>query len=369
MRCFPLSARNALAARIAKNEAALARSRLPVLEQALARELMPRRHRVLGNAIADITRDLQTSLHHQLADRKRQVSEQLMELRGLRGKNDAKVSLLLKRVRQEASDFEQCVTRLQALRAVHLRMVKDALDAVSATHVRTGVETLHATIVGSMLNLGTRKAFSALCAQLRQCVSQAQSQMNEIQTMLSSYFARLNADFGFSLHAPPAPEIGRYLQDLDLIERNYEQYLGFTQSLRWTQPKFQEQFRRMLVSRLRVVFENAAIEIEQWNQSASALVDTQLRDRRKDFRRRQDTLERVRGASAELEMRIEELQAQHEEALRLDTRLGELFAALSLQAQRPPEDLPATPVRMPASNAGLPWPPASDATASLAPSA
>ena len=34
-----------------------------------------------------------------------------------------------------------------------------------------------------------------------------------------------------------------------------------------------EQFRRMLVSKLRVVFENASSELELWNKAASAQVD------------------------------------------------------------------------------------------------
>ena len=52
------------------------------------------------------------------------------------------------------------------------------------------------------------------------------------------------------------------------------QYLGLTQALRLAQPKFMEQFRRMLLSKLRVVFENASSEIELWNKAASAQVDS-----------------------------------------------------------------------------------------------
>ena len=46
-----------------------------------------------------------------------------------------------------------------------------------------------------------------------------------------------------------------------------------------------EQFRRMLVSKLRVVFENASGELELWNKAASAQIDSQLRERRRSFKR------------------------------------------------------------------------------------
>ena len=76
-----------------------------------------------------------------------------------------------------------------------------------------------------------------------------------------------------------AADLDRFAAELDLIEKSYVQYLGLTQALRLSQPKFMEQFRRMLMSKLRVVFENASAELEMWNKSASAQVDAQLRER------------------------------------------------------------------------------------------
>jgi hypothetical protein len=70
---------------------------------------------------------------------------------------------------------------------------------------------------------------------------------------------------------------------------------------------FREQFRRMLLSKLRVVFENAASEIELWSKSISSPMDQQLRDRRQAFVRRRESLERVAGATGGLEARILEV--------------------------------------------------------------
>ena len=98
--------------------------------------------------------------------------------------------------------------------------------------------------------------------------------------MLAASFEMLNSEFGFSLLLPGGPDLARFVEDLELIERNYVQYLGVTQALKLSQGRFLDQFRRMLVSRLRVVFESASGELELWNKTASAQIDTQLRDRR-----------------------------------------------------------------------------------------
>jgi septal ring factor EnvC (AmiA/AmiB activator) len=144
--------------------------------------------------------------------------------------------------------------------------------------------------------------------------------------MLNASFSKLNAEFGFSLAVSKAPDFERFVQELMLIQRSYAQYLGLTQALRLSQPKFMEQFRRMLVSKLRVVFENASSELELWNKTASAQVDSQLRERRRGFRRRREALERIQAAAGDLEQRIAELEAQDVQLQQLQARSVELAA-------------------------------------------
>jgi hypothetical protein len=128
-------------------------------------------------------------------------------------------------------------------------------------------------------------------------------------------------------------DVRKYTDDLNLIERNYVQYLGLSQAFRLAQPGFQEQFRRMLISRLRVVFETVSNDIELWNKTASAQVDSQLRERRRNFKRRYESLDRIQSASSELDTRVQEVQAQDERVLQLQTRLGGLIDELVKQAQ------------------------------------
>jgi len=135
--------------------------------------------------------------------------------------------------------------------------------------------------------------------------------------------------------------VRRYADDLNLIERNYVQYLGLSQAFRLAQPGFQEQFRRMLISRLRVVFETVSNDIELWNKTASAQVDSQLRERRRNFKRRYESLDRIQSASGELDKRVQEVQAQDERVLQLQTRLATFVDELASQAEGAPSATPA----------------------------
>jgi hypothetical protein len=336
-RIFPLSARNALAARVAGDAPALAASRLPELEAALGDELLPHRRRLLEAMLQDASRDVELQLSRRIADARRQVAEQTLELRGLRGKSSKKIELMLERVDAEAADFERCTTKLQALRAVQTRMLKDLLVGLSSERLRDAVGEMQRKVESSLFNLGAKGAFLELCARLRESLDAARAHGAELQQMTGAQFSRLNSEFGFSLTVGRGPDLERAVPDLDLIERSYVQYLGLSQALKLSEPRFMEQFRRMLVSKLRVVFENASGEVELWAKTASAQVDSQLRERRRGFRRRREALERIKLAAGDLEQRLSELEAA-------DARLTQLAAsAIELtRALREPVSSPAS---------------------------
>ena len=228
----------------------------------------------------------------------------------------------------EIQEFEQCNAKLQAMRTVHARILKDMLVGLSTDRLQEEVGQMQESIKGSLLNLGAKKSFVALCERLNALLLTAQQRSTETREMLEASFAKLNAEFGFSLALAKGPDLDRFVRELGLIERNYMQYFGLTQALRLSQPKFMDQFRRMLVSRLRVVFENASGEIELWNKTASSQVDSQLRERRRSFRHRREALERIQSASGDLEQRIGELEGQDQRSQHLLSRATELAAAL-----------------------------------------
>ena len=222
------------------------------------------------------------------------------------------------------------------MRAVHGRMLKDMLTDLSSDRVRDEVAEMQASMGASILNLGAKKAFLSLCERLRNLLATAQRRNGEIREMLAASFGRLNAEFGFSLSQTKPLDFDRFTGELQLIESNYVQYLGLTLALRLAQPKFMEQFRRMLVSKLRVVFENASSELELWNKAVSAQVDSQLRERRKAFKRRRETLEKIQSAAGELELRIDEIETQDQRLVEFQAKTAELAEALREHALAAP---------------------------------
>jgi hypothetical protein len=173
-----------------------------------------------------------------------------------------------------------------------------------------------------------KKAYSQTFDRLREGLRKAQTTSAEIQNMLGGTFRQLNAEYGFSLQAPQEPDLARYIRDLDLVERSHTQYLGVGNALKLAQPEFADRLVRALATRLRVVYESALGEVELWNKSAAAQLDAQLRERRRNFGRRIEAIERIQQAATGLDDRIAEIDAQEGALNQLDAKLIELTAHL-----------------------------------------
>jgi hypothetical protein len=291
---------------------------------------------VLTHALVQGVEALRAQVNARLRDQRRQNSEQLLELRGLRGKSGARVRHLLDRVGEDAAEFERCVTRLTALRAVQTRLLRDTQNQLSSERIRAEVKQLQDALNKGILHLGARTAFLTMCDKLRHALSDSEVTTSEAREMLQGTFRQLNAEFGFSLSIALPPELSKHREDLAAIERGYNRYFGLSETLRMASSAFKERFVRMLVSKLRVVFETASRDIELWNQSASAQMEAQLRDRRRSFRKRRESLERIQQAAGDLEERVADVEST---AARIESLIAEVATrteTLAVIARRGP---------------------------------
>ncbi len=345
-RVFALSARQALTARMQGDEAALAGSGLPQLEDALLNELLPQRSQVIGRMVEDGVLALQQHGLARLAERQRQHADQLFELRGLRGKSAARLQLMSRRLEGEAAEFERCAPRLSALRSVLLRQQQAALDNLSSDRLRELLREMRQASHGRLFKLGAAKSFSRLGSQLQACLAGAEQGLDELEEMLRASVLPLNAEYGLSLEVPVRPALDSFGRELDRVRDGYSRYVGVTQLWRLAQPDFMDRFCRLLQSRVRVVFEGACHEVEQWSQAISAQLDAQLRDRRQALVQRREAHGRIRQAEDGLERSIAGLESLEAQAQRLGAQLATDVDRLRHLAAMPPASVtPGAPPR------------------------
>lgn len=325
----PVSAQKGLVAKISSDDAMLEASGLPLLEKALAKGIMGRRQAILRSAIGAGVAGLRAETSRVLNIRRRDLDDQMLELRSLRGKNAAVIGSMRHRIEQEQKEFDLSATKIHAVRAVHLKLLRDVFQQLGAKALKEQLTDLVAALQQKGLKLGVRKQYAETFKGLKSTLDMAQASATEIHAMLEGTFRQLNAEFGFSLQVPAVPQLDSFALDLDRIEQGHLQYLSVGNVLKLVQPEFAERLARALSMRLRAVFESAANDLELWSKSATAQLDAQLRERKRSFSRRIEAVDRIQQAASGLEERIVEIEDGEMALDRLDKRLQQLTDQLT----------------------------------------
>lgn len=325
---IPVSAQKALVAKVEDDASLLAASGLPVLEHALGEGMMGQRQAILRAAVAIGIGELRAEAARALNIRHRDLAEQILELKGLRGKNASVIRHMRSRIEQEQREFDISGARIHAVRSVHLKLLREVFDLLGTAAMKEQMAQLTDGLRQKGIKLGVRRAYAQTFERLREGLRKAQGISDEIQSMLTGTFRQLNAEYGFSLQPPKEPDLARYQRDLDLVERGHQHYLGVGNALRLAQPEFADRLVRALATRLRAVYEAALGEVELWNKAAAAQLDAQLRERRRNFSRRLEAIERIQQAASGLDDRIAEIEAQDEALDAVDAKLLELTGHL-----------------------------------------
>lgn len=327
-RVVPVSAQKGLVAKITADDLLLESSGLPVLEEVLAKGIMGRRQSILRAAVANGVSSLRVETSRVINIRRRDLDDQMAELRSLRGKNASVIESMRHRIEQEQREFDLSTSKIQAVRAVHLKLLREVFQQLGAKALKAELSELAQTLQQKGLKLGVKKIYLQTFDGLRGTLDKAQASGTEIQAMLGGTFRQLNAEFGFSLQVPAPPQLEHFIRDLNQIEQSHLQYLGMSNALKLAQPEFSERLVRALAMRLRTVYESAANDLELWSKSATAQLDAQLRERRRSFARRIEAVDRIQQAASGLVERIFEIEANEEELGQLERRLQELTAQL-----------------------------------------
>lgn len=319
-----VSAQKGLVAKVSSDAALLEQSCLRELEDVLAHDMLGRRQKILGAAMAQGIAELRTETGRVINIRKRDLTEQTMELRGLQGKNASVIRHMRSRISQEQAEFDQGGAKIHAVRSVHLKLLREVFAILGPKVLKAEMAQLTEALMQKGLKLGVKRAYGDTFDRLRANLNRVQGLTGEIQNMLAATFRQLNAEYGFSLQAPAEPQMAAYLKDLDMVERSHLQYLGVGNAFKLAQPEFADRLVRALSTRLRSVHETALGEVELWSKSAAAQLDAQLRERRRNFARRIEAIDRIQQAAGGLEERIHEIDVQEATLDQLDIKLVEL---------------------------------------------
>ncbi len=333
---YPVSAQKALVAKVNGDENLLAKSRLPLLETALACELVPVKHEIVGAGVKQELALIAHKVQTILRSRDGNVQEQLAELVGLRGKNQEVIAQMMRRVGREKESFEKGLQRFVALRSIFSQHTYTLFNYLGREALRTEEARTRKSIEAAKFTKEIRSAMSDYFRNLRLNIERASEQIAEIHDMMVAMYDKFNREHGLDKFAPPTLPTLKYQKELQRLERAYNLHVNTLWNIA-TKSALQRKFFETVASRAKQIFDMANRDAEMWLKTIMGPLESQVRESQVQHRRRLESIKRIHNASDELEERIAELE-QVEQAVREQMQgLTQHVANTIRVADRPPQ--------------------------------
>jgi hypothetical protein len=333
---FAVSAQKALLAKVNGDDSLLGKSRLPQLEQALSKELIPAKRDIVGTATRTEIRTLAASVRSILDARSAGIQEQLGELRGLRGKNQDVVEHMMERIKQEKDLFERGMQRYTALRTVFTQQTTALYESIGLQTLRETAGETRMRIEASPFTKGVRGAMSDFFAAIRGNVERSAQRTLEIHDMMEAMYTRFAKEHGLEPFSPPPFSMLKYQKEIDRLERAYNVHFNTLWNM-VSKAKFtlMKRFFETIAIRVKHVYDIANRDLESWLKAVMAPLETQVREHHLQLRRRLESVKRIHRASDELEDRIAELEHAEAGVKGQIDALGREIAAIDAVIEQP----------------------------------
>ena len=305
---FPVSAQKGLVAKINGDGALLDKSRLPALEDALSRELIPAKREIVCEGTESEFGDVSQRIRSLLDSRLAGLREQLTELTELRGKNKGVVEYMMGKVRAEKDEFESGLQRYYAVRSVFSTLTNNLFGHLGLDVLRQLTHETRAVMLDAAFSKTLSDAMANFFARSRESLAKSNGEISEILQMMEAVYKKFAVEHGLKLGAPTTFSLLRYEKELDRLQAWCDAHLNSMVSLLTHDKKnITQKFFEEVAVQVRRAFEHANRDAEVWLRAIMAPMETQVREHQIQLKRRLESIKRIHQATDTLEDRIVEL--------------------------------------------------------------
>lgn len=307
---YPVSAQKALVAKIRNDAPLLAKSRLPELEAALTRELIPCKQDLVRESTLGTVQDLVVKTTELLEARLASIQDQVEELQSLRGKNRDVISHMMAKANEDQQQFGRGLAQFNAMRHLFANQVGLIRAYIGMDTLRSEVRATRTAMEKSLFTHGLRESMLQFFKKLEHNLQKSGEQIEEIQRMLSAMYQKFSEEHGLAAVNPPAHSLHKYRKEMARLERIFnERFNTVFKMLTLEQHSLTAKFFETLASKVVEVFEIANRETEAWFKALIAPMEVQVREHQNQLKRRLESVSRIHAATETLDERIAELEA------------------------------------------------------------
>jgi hypothetical protein len=301
---FPMSAKQALLAKVKGDQNLLEKSRLKVFEDYLATSVVRERQNLLlasvSQGIGHMINESASGLEAQILDAERQIND----LRQIDVNNKGKMKQLMSETRDQQSSYLSGVDQFQASRRVFAVQAKLLVDTLAPEKVEEIIKRTRRQMAGSLTTVGMKAAMKQVLDELRAVLLNAVSVCEETRKLVKGIYVKFQEEQGFAELKPPLLSLKQYQAELEQVFEEGEMFRNSASSTLMEQRTVVVKLYTTTISRARSLFEQAHKDAIGWTTMALVPLVHQIKDHKRVIESRLEVLRKVNETGASLEGEI-----------------------------------------------------------------
>jgi len=307
---FPVSAKQALLAKVKADESLLEKSRLAALENYLANDILKQRKNIL---LGTITRDIGFLVNESSnltgASFANAVA-QLDEFKKIDFQNADMTGKLMAETRDRQNLYMANVENFQASRRVFAVQAQMLIDSFAKEKIDGIIKTTKHDMAKSLTTYGMKQNIRKLFDELRDLLQDSVDITNETRRLVKAIHKKFKDEYGFKEIEPQLFSIKQYQIELEQIFDEGEAFRSSTKTTMSEQSIVINKLYSTLIAKARNILRQAHADATTWSNGVLTPLMHQIKDHKKQIEGRLQMLRKINESKDSITENIASLEAE-----------------------------------------------------------
>lgn len=317
---FPVSAKQALLAKIKNDQELLLRSRIASLENYLSDDILKQRRRILMETVIRDIGFLVNESFNLTETKLTNAAKQLEEFMKMDFDNKDMTGKLMSETRDRQKAYAANVENFQASRRVFTVQAKILIDSFAKEKIDLIIKDTKEEMSKSLTTYGMKKSIRKLFDELRELLQDSIDITNETRRLVKAIHKKFQDEYGFKEIEPQLFSIKPYQDELEAIFEEGEAFRTSAKTTMTEQSVVVSKLYGTLIVKARNVLKQAHKDALTWSNGVLTPLMHQIKDHKKQIESRLMMLKKInesKGSVAEniahLKTELEPLKMQRKE--------------------------------------------------------
>ncbi|MFW5442843.1 MAG: dynamin family protein [Methylococcaceae bacterium] len=327
---FPVSAKQALLAKVKSDDKLLERSRLSGLENYLSDDILKQRRSILMETVQKDISFLVAESSNLTESKVSNALQQLDEFKKIDFDNQEMTGKLMSETRDRQNVYMTNVENFQASRKVFAVQAKMLIESFAKERIDDIIKATKQDMAKSLTTYGMKQSIRQLFDDLRDLLQDSVDITNETRRLVKAIHKKFQDEYGFKEIEPQLFSIKQYQFELERIFEEGESFRSSAKTTMTEQSMVVNKLYGTLIAQARNILRHAFNDSRTWSNSVLTPLMHQIKDHKKQIESRLHMLRKISESKGSVDENIANLEAELEPLKQQRTELTMIIKSMRL---------------------------------------